>query len=388
MAVAKAECTCSTCGSKFIYRKVVSNSSSARSFEEWASANITECEDCRARRLLAAREEENARNAEISREMGYPELKGTEKQVSWATTIREGMMGVLREYYSAPERAGKYPEMAKMVLDGLSGILLAHTSAAWWIENRCRTVREIFAKLRETDKDACAALEARMQGKEPEAPKQEPKAAEPEKTEVRPTAEPENRKHSGAADVKAEGDTVTAAYDRDERFRTLVKGMGFTWSNGRWEIAVSETHGSADNIIAELGSRLLNDGFAVRFDSQELLRKAVSGDYTPMHHRWIWSNDKGFYITWAREDDHYRAAKSLPGATYSSPGVVVPERSWDAVMDFAEKFGYSMTMAAREKMDRLSGAASTVSPAPAKAPEYNEQNVLNSSREIIPDLKD
>ena len=162
MSVAKPECRCSTCGAKFIYRKVCANSTAARSFEEWAPEHINECEECRAKRKLQERDEENAKNAEISKEMGYPDLKGTEKQVTWAVTIRKNMMEIVRAYYFDPTRAKKFPKQTKMAFDGLSEILLAHTSAGWWIDNRCTTLREIVLRLSETDKDAYKALEAKL----------------------------------------------------------------------------------------------------------------------------------------------------------------------------------------------------------------------------------
>ena len=51
-------------------------------------------------------------------------------------------------------------------------------------------------------------------------------------------------------------------------------------------------------------------------------------------------------------------------------------------------FGYSFTAKAQEKLDRLSGAAQAVEPAPVKKPDYQEQDVLKSSREVLPDLRD
>lgn len=165
MAVAKAECICATCGSKFIYRKVCTNSEAARSFEAWALDHIDECEECRAKRKLQERDEENARNAEAAREKGYPELKGSEKQITWATTIRANMMEIMHKYYTEPARAAKHPDQCKMALEGLSEIILAHTYASWWIDNRCSTLREIVLKLASTDTAAYKALEAKLQNK-------------------------------------------------------------------------------------------------------------------------------------------------------------------------------------------------------------------------------
>ena len=97
---------------------------------------------------------------------------------------------------------------------------------------------------------------------------------------------------------------------------------------------------------------------------------------------------KAARIQAAHDAENAEAAKSLPGALYDSPGVTVPERSWDALTDFAARYGYRFTAAAQDKLDRLSGAARAVEPAPVRKPEYEERDVLNSSREVLEDLKD
>lgn len=42
------------------------------------------CPECEARK----REEENKKNSELAKAIGLPELKGSEKQIAWAETIR------------------------------------------------------------------------------------------------------------------------------------------------------------------------------------------------------------------------------------------------------------------------------------------------------------
>ena len=372
MAIAKAQCKCATCGNDFEVRVSRANRRDADSFEKWAAENITECDECKAARIKAGYDEENARSAQAAQEMRYPSLTGTEKQVAWANTIRERTMSTLREYYLDPEKIKRHPQSPR-IFDGLSKIMLGHVFAGWWIENQhiAEDLRGIIRTVKVQDKAAYDALEAEITGKPVEqvAASEQPAKPEEKIPVVRPEAKPEKQRHDGAADIKICGSMVMAIYAKDEDFREIVKRMGLTWKDGCWCIEENERHGKTDNISAELGNRLLNAGFAVRFDSQELMERAVNGDYTPMCHRWILNNTQGFYISWSREDDLYKAAKSLPGAKYDSPGMIVPERSWNAVMDFAKKYSYRLTEKAQEKMDRLSEAARVVAPAPVKKPE-------------------
>lgn len=394
MAIAKAECTCKTCGQTFEVRAYKYNSREARSFEAWAVENIVECDDCAKARKDAEHAEENAKAAQSAKENEYPELQGTEKQVAWANTIREKAMASLREYY-ARQSGDAYTYQEQAVIR----VALGHVKASWWIDHRAAVcggmmslMNALFASDEETYdhiKETCEAIENGEMtlaeamaefGSEKEEPRQEEKP-------VRPEAVPETRKHEGSVDIRVQDGVVYAQYDKDETFRSVVKGMEFYWQDG-WKRPVNEITGTADNIVAELGSRLLNKGFAVRFDSRELMDRAVRGEYEPMRHRWVGCRGEDFYILWGSDEGHYYQAKSIPGARYERPGVLVPERSWKAVDDFARMYGYSLTAKAQEKMDRLSGASAKVSPAEVKEPAYNETNVLDSSREILPDLKD
>ena len=410
MAIAKAECTCAACGKKFEVRVSRSNSREAASFEAWAVENITECKDCEKARLNARHEAENAAAMEAAREMGYPELIGTEKQIAWASSIREKALSELRDTFMDPECPEKY-QYRRLSYTGISHLLLKMRQAAWWIDHQgelgdVRSMAIIATKIDKPFAEAIGALQrgvkagektmaqaeaeadALIHGAAQEAKpaQQEQKPAE-QSASQRPEAVPETRRHEGSADIRINDGAVCALYGKNDQFMEIVKALGFSWGSG-WTLNAGEKTGTAENIAAELGSRLLNAGFAVRFDSQTLLDKAVRGDYTPMCRRWIQSHSKGFYISWPREDDHYRAAKSIPGAVYDRPGVAVPERSWAAVAGFAARYGYRLTAKAQEKLDALSGAAQTVAPEKTKEPQYRETDVLKSSRDVLDDLKD
>ena len=409
MAIAKANCTCATCGQAFEVRVSRRNSSEARRFEAWAVENITECDECKDKRIQAAHDEENAKAAEAAQEMGYPGLLGTERQIAWANTIREKAMAALRDQFMDPEMPEKH-QYIRLCYKPMCHLLLTKRQAGWWIDHSsaAEDPRALGRLVLEIDKPLCEAVgaiqkavkagEKTMAQAEAEidaligAPQEAKTEAQPlhqaaAEATVRPEAIPETRKHDGSADIRVDGTTVLALYAKDEAFMRVVKALGFSWKSG-WTLQCGERTGDPANVTAELGSRLLNEGFAVRFDSQELMDRAVSGDYTPMCRRWVQSHCKGFYITWDRKDDLYREAKSIPGAQYDSPGVVVPERSWDAVTDFAARYGYRFTAKAQAKLDALSGAAQAVSPQPVKKPAYQENNVLNSSREVLEDLRD
>ena len=91
MAKAKAICKCKYCGNEFHYVTYKNNSRDARDFEKWAAENIDECPECREKRIAAEHDEQARISAEAAKSKGWPELTGSEKQVRWATSIREGV---------------------------------------------------------------------------------------------------------------------------------------------------------------------------------------------------------------------------------------------------------------------------------------------------------
>lgn len=95
---------------------------------EWMS-RACKCSACKA----ADREAENAKAVEAASANGRPALTGSEKQVAWATTIREKMVSELMKYRTdvtgVDDAKGKFD--AAMVK-----FLAANTKAGWWIDNR------------------------------------------------------------------------------------------------------------------------------------------------------------------------------------------------------------------------------------------------------------
>lgn len=76
-------------------------------------------------------EAENAHAAEAKEQRGLADLTGSEKQVSWANSIREAAYECLDALYEyATDNNGK------QMLDGWRQKMDAQTTAKWWIDNR------------------------------------------------------------------------------------------------------------------------------------------------------------------------------------------------------------------------------------------------------------
>ena len=391
MAKATATCTCATCGKTFEFISYKNNSREARKFEEWAEANITECKECEEKRIAAKRAEENARAAAAAGERGWPVLEGTEKQVAWATTIREQQIpGIIDQLEEALAHAREREKTERIehyerCIRAIEYLIAHNTRASWWIDNNSRM--NIEAAVGNIYKDMKAhpekfAIAEAVETAESEA-----------MTETATIAQPVEQTHEGVVDIRASEQRVTAAYRKDDNFRELVKSLGYSWmaSAGVWGMTIGLRTGTAAERAAELGNKLLNAGFAIRIQDVETLRNAIEGNYEPMTHRWIAKLDEDFFITWAYDDSFYDQARRLPGAKYKKPGMRVPAREYDAILDFARAYGFRMTPGAQEMVNEMLSKSTVVTPAAPKTAEYEEHpvsDILTSSREIIDDLKD
>lgn len=139
MAIAKANCVCKTCGDTFEARAEKYNRREADAWENWAVTHIDECPECRRKRLEEARREETQTADREAAKSGWPDLKGSEKQISWAVTIRRNKLKEVSEVV-LPEYMGLFDECAMALVN-------EQTSAAWWIENRDVNFKRMLHKM-------------------------------------------------------------------------------------------------------------------------------------------------------------------------------------------------------------------------------------------------
>lgn len=142
MAKATATCTCATCGAEFTVSATKSSRREADNFEHWAETHCDECPTCREARLQRERDAENRKAAENAAAAGLPALTGSQKQIAWATTIRDGMIAICNETIADVQQVVESGEASDEDRDDLlvdkliRRWLLTKTEAAWWIDNR------------------------------------------------------------------------------------------------------------------------------------------------------------------------------------------------------------------------------------------------------------
>jgi hypothetical protein len=106
---------------------------------EWAKDNKL-YGDCYQASLQAKRIAENAKAAEAAQEAGMPELKGSEKQVAWAITLRQKALGAIAPYISKAQGEDK------IKVEKIIDFLKTQTDSKFWIDNRGGNFAAIAAK--------------------------------------------------------------------------------------------------------------------------------------------------------------------------------------------------------------------------------------------------
>ncbi len=148
------------CGHEFETQLYGPNKDRERKIEWYERDGL--CPECYAAQKQEARDEENAKAAENAQVQGLPELDGSEKQIAWATTIRDkmlaGMSARLDVFRAAPPAPGKEEMCETLIARGQEYIdeQMTETSAKAWIENRDKSgeamletkIREIAAEIR------------------------------------------------------------------------------------------------------------------------------------------------------------------------------------------------------------------------------------------------
>ena len=138
MAKASIECKCPECGAEFRWEVKCLNRREADNWERYHSDDTDRlCSECYRKAMERKRTEECAVAAEEAAakmmELGFPALTGSEKQVSWANTIRQNAVDAALTML-AGRTSSALTDEGKTLVAGVVGRM--STEAKWWIDNR------------------------------------------------------------------------------------------------------------------------------------------------------------------------------------------------------------------------------------------------------------
>lgn len=150
MAKATITCTCPECGTKFAWSVTCQNRRMADSWEEYHAdeAETRLCPECYRKQQAAKREQErateNAAAAETADKFGFPALTGTEKQVAWATAIRQQAIDSALTSAAGRTSAGMTDKGRAFVAGVIERM---STDAKWWIDHRADAAHLVLEEI-------------------------------------------------------------------------------------------------------------------------------------------------------------------------------------------------------------------------------------------------
>lgn len=312
------------------------------------------CPECYEKWQQEERERKSIEAQKETERMELPELKGTEKQVAWAITLRINVLKLIEETFDECGKERKVLrwrdnecqivtftiEEAKLAIDSLCK---NETSAKFWIDHRFENAEVILIALRRY--------------REEKANEQIPEEVKAEEREIEEslTVKPENSTKDGVVRLEQSSDgNLSAIYVKNDDFIEIVKEKGFSWNGEWWKKIINEYSGTITERAADLGNTLLAKGFTVKFLNEDSKIKALNGDFSDEKTRWIKysSREKCLTITWEGFNDTlYSAAKKIPGARWSHGRMEVSTEFYKEVQDFAETMGFGVSQKAMQAIE-------------------------------------
>lgn len=354
---------------------------------EWKRERIFSnmCPECYKEYIQKQREEVNKKASEQSEEMELPKLQGTEKQIAWANTLRIDFINKVSKYADEIDirRNGKSKKATRyrITLDYILNLEEAK-KASYWIDLRYRTFTEIIDDLKEEYKGNFGNNVKDILEREAKAES---------------TIEPSEVKHDGIVEIIPTEEKIEVKYEKNEDFRSIVKDLGYAWNNG-WSRNITELTGSYIDRAAELGNKLLNAGFRICIMDNVIREKSINADYEIECNRWVRYNKKHDKLAlkwWERNQDLYDASRKLPGSKWNSntKSVLINMSHYKLVEEFADMYGFNFSKAALEAIEEYKekiNNAQKVSQEESKEKidKNGLEDILNSSRDILEDLKE
>ena len=381
MAKATIKTTCKKCGEKVIKSATKYNRADANNWEVWAEGQDWLCDKCKKAEIQEQRAAKNEAAAIKADIMGLPKLEGSDKQIAWAETIRQEFIETFK--------GRKLKEEGAIILEKFYN---KHTDATYWINNRMQLKHGIYSDFVAKEFKACA---------DGATPENKTAAENADEKVARNLIAPENKQHALPVLVKVNTDSVSLKLaEKNETLITIARDHGYKWAGGEWLKRITFKTGIADERAAEIVNELLNAGFMVECDRHDL----VEIEFEPECTSWVtlYKTDdpikNRFSIEWkGRNNTLYSRAKSLPGARWNSDNksVHVPLDAWQEVEDFAALAGFKLSPGATKAInDKRMEFENAKIVNPKKTKKGNEKaqdplkSVLESSREVLDDLKD
>jgi hypothetical protein len=317
-------------------------------------------------------DEERALLARIQGNEPLPDLVGSEKQIGWATDIRENAVAAL-EFFVKPgldavadtvslfptlpsaafysiRRSGTwgsvYPDLTAREIAQALLRLRSKRSAHWWIENRhhLHDLRGLVAVVLEemsADDLICADPAAALARAETMAES----TLRPGGERVR-NVEPVEASFPDGKRIRLRNPSFS------EDFNGFVKSRKFGWKKPYW----TRKAGVSADVFVETCVLLLADGWPVAVFDEELRRRVAEGAYEPepdlvLEPYACKKRGLQFRFRWRKFGPWVADIRKLPGSHVFDNAALVGARCWEEVLGVASCHGFAAADGVQQVVD-------------------------------------
>ncbi len=223
------------------------------------------------------------------------------------------------------------------------------------------------------------------------------------------TVYPEDQVAEDVACIEKNGEYIVVTSPKNDGIIRILKEYHYRWTGRRWRKRAHDYRGAAGDRIAELGNAMLNAGIPVCIPDDAAREAAVAGGFEPEHFRWIVKlDDERVQAVWDGRipEEAYRGMR-VGDARYRNynadaddygyeermgdHALVISARYFRQLRINAERYDFILTPDAEALLDAAETAAKSrkrVKPAGPKKRRKTARDVLDSSRDVLEDLKD
>lgn len=403
------------------------------------------CPECTKKDLEVKHKKEAEEAKKEAEEMGFPELEGTPKQVQWAESLRKEMLEEIisfikdmsiddtilmidenkqlvnfiilnREefekfmqnedfiaYYDylekdeqeLEERAVK--ELKNNLINAVIDMFKDKILASFYIDQRA-ILERYYNYGSNTGYKESFIIDNLDESYYPKTDELEFEKELEDEIEKEQTVVPENYNQSNC-EIQIKDRFITLSSPKNQEIIDFVKSKKYYWRSEDkvWIKPIYEEE-KVNERVAELGNKLLNLGFAVKFSdfNKEVQRKAIDGDFEKENTRTVrvGLDEKDLYLGWSwSERELYKEAKRINGARWdkSSISMLVPIKNYKEVLDFANTNDFFISDAAKKAIDEYKEALEEkkVKVSETKEDKKKVKSMLEDfDPDLLEDLKD
>lgn len=379
------------------------------------------CPECEKKALEEARAEESRKNAEFAKEMGWPQLVGSPKQIAWAETIRVELFNIDSKEFSEVLATLGYSYYEKLLAPIVDIASLDEKSEEMRKEGVPRRkigreinkmieapVRKAMINLLKTENSAKFFIDNRrwVYFIEKLPPYADDNFEEERQLEEEILAENTVLPEEGndivvTVSEDTEKSTISIKSPKNEEVIAIAKSLGYRWNRKVWAKNIDKFNGPMMDRIAELAHKLLSSGFGVTLDvsnPDEIKDMIKEASFKTEQKAWIKRaiDLQSFVIILPyRDDSLYNESLRIPGAKWCKErkAILAPVSSYKQVQDYATVNSFSLSDGAQDLIkqykEKLSNAE--VIAVKEQTPVTKKDGLvelLDSPADVLPDLKD